>query len=82
MHLIEKSQGETATLVGFHSFLVNSGHKNGAKAHQIDLLDLLLPAMLDLSHINAWNDQQAAVKEGTSVFFCLYKLGSKILAFN
>ena len=82
MHLIEKSQGKTATLVGFHSFLVNSGHKNGAKAHQIDILDLLPPAMLDLSHINAWNDQQAPVKEGTSVFFCLYKLGPKIHAFN
>ena len=43
MHLIEKSQEETATLVGFHSFLVDSGHKNGAKAHEINLLDLLLP---------------------------------------
>ena len=77
MHLIEKSQGETATLVGFHSFLVNSGHKNGAKAHQIDLLDLLLPAMLDLSHINAWKDQQAAVKEGTSVFFLSVQVGTQ-----
>ena len=82
MHLIEKSQGETATLVGFHSLLVDSGHKNGAKAHQINLLDLLLPPMLDSSHINAWKDQQAAVKESTSVFFSLLKWGPHIHTFN
>ena len=82
MHLIDKSQGERATLIGSPALLVDSGHKHGANAHQMNLLDLLLPAMLNLSHINAWKDQQAAVKEGTSVFFCLYKLGPKIHAFN
>ena len=33
--LIEKSQGRTSTLVGFHALLVDSGHKNSAKAHQM-----------------------------------------------
>ena len=73
MHLIEKSQGKTAALVGFPALLVDSGHKDSAKANQINLLDLLLPPMLDLSHINAWKDQQAAVKESISVFFSLLK---------
>ena len=82
MHLIEKSQGETATLVGFPALLVDSGHKDSAKAHQMNLLDLLLPPMPDLSHTNARKDQQAAVKEGTSVFFSLYKLGPEIHALN
>ena len=82
MHLIEKSQGETATLVGFHSLLVDSGHKDSAKARQINHLDLLLPPMLDLSQTNARKDQQAAVKEGTSVFFSLYKLGPEIHALD
>ena len=66
MHLIEKSQGKTAALVGFPALLVDSGNKDSAKAHQMKLLDLLLAAVLDLSHINAWNDQQAAIKEGIS----------------
>ena len=61
MHLIEKSQGERATLIGSPALLVDSGHKDSAKAHQINHLDLLLPSMLDLSHINAWKDLQAAV---------------------
>ena len=54
MHLIEKSQGKTAAVVSFLALLVDSVHKGSAKAHQINLLDLLLPPMLDLSHINAW----------------------------
>ena len=58
MHLIEKSQGKTATFVGFPDLLVDSGHKDSTKAHQMNLLDLLLPAMPDLSHINAWKDLQ------------------------
>ena len=82
MHLIEKSQGERATLIGSPALLVDSGHKDSAKAHQINHLDLLLPSMLGLSHINAWKDQQAAVKESTSVFCNLYKLGPEIYALN
>ena len=82
MHLIEKSWEKTATLVGFPALLVDSGHKDSAKAHQMNLLDLLLPPMPDLSHTNARKDQQAAVKEGTSVFFSLYKLGPEIHALN
>ena len=82
MHLIEKSQGKTVILIGSPALLVDYGHKHGAKAHQMNLLDLLLPAMLNLSHINAWKDQQAAVKEGTSVFFSLYKLGPEIHALD
>ena len=62
MHLIEKSQGERATLIGSPALLVDSGHKDSTKAHQMNLLDLLLPPMLDLSQTNARKDQQAAVK--------------------
>ena len=51
-------------MVGFPALLVDSGHMNSAKAYQVNLQDLLLPTMLDLSHINAWKDQQTAVKEG------------------
>ena len=64
IHLIEKSQGTIATLVGFPALLVDSGHKNSAKEHEVNLMNLLLLAMLDLSHINAWKDQQTLVKEG------------------
>ena len=53
MHLIEKSQGKTVILIGSPALLVDYGHKHGANAHQMNLLDLLLPPMLDLSHINA-----------------------------
>ena len=59
--LIEKSQGRASTLVVFHALLVDSGHKNSAKAHQMNLVDLLLPPMLDLSHSIARKDLQAAV---------------------
>ena len=65
--LIPRSQGKTATLIGFPALLVDSGHKNSAKAHQVNLLDLLLLAMLDFSHINAWKDQQAPVNKGISI---------------
>ena len=54
---IEKSQGKTATLmIVFPALLLDSGHKNSAKAHQMNLLDLLHPDMLDLSHVSAWKD--------------------------
>ena len=61
MHLIEKSQGKTVILIGSPALLVDYGHKHGANAHQMNLLDLLLPPMLDLSHTNAWKDLQAPV---------------------
>ena len=77
MDLIEKSQGNTVILIGSPALLVDYGHKHGANAHQMNLLDLLLPAMLNLSHINAWKDQQAAVKEGTSVFFLSVQVGTQ-----
>ena len=61
---------DSSNFVWFSCFAVDSGHKNSAKAYQVNLQDLLLPAMLDLSHINAWKDQQITVKEGipTSYF--------------
>ena len=46
---------------------MDSRHKDSAKAYQVNLLDLLLPTMLDLSHITAWKDQQTAVKEGIPI---------------
>ena len=52
-------------MVGFPALLVDCGHKNSA--YQVNLLGLLLPAMLDLSHINAWKVKQAAVNEGISI---------------
>ena len=61
MHLIEKSQEERATLIGSPALLVDSGHKDSAKAHQINHLDILLPSMLDLSDRNTQKDLQATV---------------------
>ena len=55
-------------MIGSDALLVDSGHKLNAKAHQVNLLDLLNPAMLDLSHINAWKDSQAAVNESISTY--------------
>ena len=51
-------------MVSITALLVDSGQKNNAKAHLVDLLNIMLPAMLDLSHINAWKEQNAAIKEG------------------
>ena len=51
-------------MVGSPALLVDARHKDSAKAYQVNLLDLLPPTMMDLSHINAWKDQQTAVKEG------------------
>ena len=44
----------TEILVGFPALLVDSGHKNSAKANAVNLLNLLFLAMLDLSHITTW----------------------------
>ena len=59
-------------MVGFPALLVDSGHKNSAKAHQMNLLDLLLPDMLDLSHSNARKDLQAAVQEAYDFLYQLF----------
>ena len=61
MDLIEKSQGNTVILIGSPALLVDYVHKHGANAHQMNLLDLLLPPMPDLSHTKAWKDLQAPV---------------------
>ena len=59
-HLIKKSQGKTPTLVGSPALLVDCGHKDSAKAHQIIFLFFLLLTMLDFSHIKVWKDPQEA----------------------